>query len=195
MTAFASQSPLPLEFADQPEPTGMLDAILLARDAVLARRPDRVWICWCDQVLLSGRTVADIVSAEVNASSPAAVFPVATVPSPYIHFDRLPDGRITGVRQRREGDAMPPVGETDSGVFDLSIGAYEQQLSQFSVEASAGRGTGERNFLPFLPWLAARGDVVTTRVADNVEVRGINTPEDLAAAEAYLRSIGQRTVP
>jgi bifunctional N-acetylglucosamine-1-phosphate-uridyltransferase/glucosamine-1-phosphate-acetyltransferase GlmU-like protein len=195
MHALRATAPMPIMFAEQPEPTGMLDAILLARDAVVSSQADRAWICWCDQVLLSERTVGDIAAAEKDAATPAAIFPIATVSSPYIHFDRRPDGRISGVRQRREGDVMPAVGDTDAGVFDLSIRSYEHDLPQFASGAAADRGTGERNFLPFLPWLAARAPVVTTDVANAIEVRGINTPEDFAAAEAYLRSTDHGTAP
>ena len=51
-----------------------------------------------------------------------------------------------------------------------------------------GRGTGERNFLPFIPWLAGRKPVVTFPCTDPMEALGINTPEDLQQVEAWLRS-------
>lgn len=174
----------PFAIAEQAAPTGMLDAILAAHDR-LAHVKARVWIAWCDQVLLSHETLQRVATAELAEPPPAAVFPTTQQPSPYIHFDRDSTGQLSGVRQRREGDEMPPVGESDAGMFSLSWPAYEA-LATFKEQATSGRATGEVNFLPFLPWLAVAGPVCTVPLGDVVEARGINTPEDLAFAEAHL---------
>lgn len=181
-------APQSIVLAEQPHATGMLDAILLAADAVRAAGPDRVWICWCDQVLLSAGTLQRMAALELETPPPAAVVPTARVPDPYIHFDRDAAGRLTAVRQRREGDLMPGIGETDAGVFGLSEHSYDEQLAEYARQAVVGRITAERNFLPFLPWLATRETVVTVPVANAFEARGINTPDDLAFAELHLRA-------
>ena len=82
---------------------------------------------------------------------------------------------------------MPTRGESDMGLFSLSRGAYCTLLPQFAGETVSGRGTGERNFLPFVPWLAARAPVATIPCTDPREAIGINTPEDLQQVEAWLR--------
>ena len=51
---------------------------------------------------------------------------------------------------------------------------------------ASGRVTGERNFLPFLPWIERVGRVTTFPCLDAEETIGVNTPADLAAIEAYL---------
>ena len=81
---------------------------------------------------------------------------------------------------------MPDRGETDMGLFDLSLEAYVRQLPVFARNAATSGGTGERNFLPFIPWLAARASVATIVGTASIETVGINTPEELAAVEAYL---------
>lgn len=49
------------------------------------------------------------------------------------------------------------------------------------MQAPRGGQTGEINFLPFLPFLAAHGwSISPLTVADATEARGINTKEDLA---------------
>lgn len=186
MIDYLKQRPQPFAIAMQETPTGMLDAILAAEERV-AHVKSRVWIAWCDQVRLSDETLRRVVAAEEadDGPEPAAVFPTTEQASPYIHFDRDAAGRLTGVRQRREQDAMPPVGESDAGMFSLSWAAY-QLLAAYRDAAPRGRVTGERNFLPFLPWLAADHDVRTVALADPREAHGINTPEELAAAEAAL---------
>jgi bifunctional UDP-N-acetylglucosamine pyrophosphorylase / glucosamine-1-phosphate N-acetyltransferase len=181
-----SDPPMPVSLAEQAAPTGMLDAILAGRDAALAPRPDRVWITWCDQVAISARSAGELARRDARASAPDAVFPTTTQRPPYIHFERDTGGRLRVVRQSREGDAMPGVGESDAGLFSLSAEAFTDLLPEFSATAAGiGRRTGERNFLPFLAWLAQRADVQTFSI-DPMEARGVNTPEDLAALAAYL---------
>jgi bifunctional UDP-N-acetylglucosamine pyrophosphorylase/glucosamine-1-phosphate N-acetyltransferase len=187
--AFVSEAPMSVVFAEQAAATGMLDAILLAADAVRRTDPDRVWICWCDQVLLSAATIERMAAQEESSTSPAAVVPTARVASPYIHFDRDEHGRLLGVRQRREGDAMPAEGEADSGLFSLSPTAYFDALPSYGAAQIRGAITHERNFLPFLPWIARDATVKTVPVSDVIETVGINTPEDLVFAESHLRGV------
>ena len=65
------------------------------------------------------------------------------------------------MRHSREGDVMPEKGESDMGVFSLSAGVAFRELVRFAATAIPTGATGERNFLPFIPWLAQRGDVRT----------------------------------
>lgn len=185
MDEYVSGAPLPVSITEQASATGMLDAILLARAFVEASNAQRVWIAWCDQVLLSQATADRVAVREQAADRPDVVFPTVPQSPPYIHFARDAAGRISGVRQRREGDEMPEIGESDAGFFSVSRSAFLELLPAYATQAPLGRGTGERNFLPFLAWA---GSVATVALADPVEARGINTPEDLAMAESVLRS-------
>ena len=81
---------------------------------------------------------------------------------------------------------MPAVGESDMGLFALTRDAFERQLPEYATGVTLGTGTGERNFVPFIPWLAQRGDVVTFPCTDPRESIGINTPEDLRVMEAWI---------
>lgn len=178
--------PTPVEVAIQERPTGMLDAILAAYARVLDTTPTEVWITWCDQVGVRRETV-DELARRIEAGRAALVFPTHTGPTPYIHFDRDSEGRLVGVRQRREGDTMPEVGESDIGLFAMMGRTYLQALPEFGHRAEAGRKTGERNFLPFIPWLGTRQPIDTFPCRDAMEAVGINTPDDLMAITAYLR--------
>jgi molybdopterin-guanine dinucleotide biosynthesis protein A len=164
----------------------MLDAILAALPHAEGVHPDRVWVTWCDQLAVRDDTLDDLVREESQAPEPALVMPTHTGVDPYIHFARGDGGRITRVLHRREGDAMPPSGESDIGLFSLSTPAFLDRLVEFAAAAEHGPRTGERNFLPFIPWLAHRAPVVTFPCHDPIEALGINTPEDLARVEAYL---------
>lgn len=171
--------------AEQASPTGMLDAILAGHAAALALTPDRVWITWCDQVGISARTVGALARLESESPDAAVIFPVVRQSPPYIHFDQAADGRITAVRQRREGDLMPDTGTSDAGLFSLSREAFAELLPAFSRTAPLGTGTSERNFLPFIPWVARTRPVLTFEIPPE-EARGVNTPDDVVAAERWL---------
>lgn len=180
--------PEQIDLAVQQHPTGMLDAILAAGDHVATRRPRRVCVTWCDQIAISPATIARLRDAAAAENAPALVFPTLHVAEPYIHFDRDGAGRISAVRQRREGDAMPAAGETDIGLFDLSLDTFLVALPEFAQSAATtGTGTGERNFLPFIPWLAARARVETVAAGEVIESVGINTPDDRRRVESHVR--------
>jgi hypothetical protein len=145
-----------------------------------------VWITWCDQIGVLPETV-ERLQREAAKGEPAFVMPTVAQTHPYIHLARDSEGRIARILQRREGDAMPVEGESDMGLFALTRSAFERDLPRYAREAQVGNATGERNFLPFIPWLAARGDVATFLCTDPMEALGVNTPEDLDTMAAWLR--------
>lgn len=172
----------------QRDPTGMLDAILLAQPAVTRLRPRRILVTWCDQVAIHPVTIARLQVATTAPADPALALLTCVRPNPYIHFERDAAGRIRRVLHRREGDTMPAVGESDAGVFDLSLHAFQRCLPEYARGVEVGAGTGERNFLPFIPWLAAKAEVVTVPCTTIEETIGVNTLEDLAVVESYLKA-------
>ena len=177
-------------YAAQLEATGMLDAILLASDAVKTSSAHRVWITWCDQIGVHPDTIATLTRMSAERSDVPVIFPTARQETPYIHLDRDAGGQITAIRQRREGDAMPPVGESDMGLFSLSPDAYFHLLPQFGSEAMKATATRERNFLPFVPWLVEHGQPVLTFTSTNeMEAIGVNNPDDRRRLEEYLRGL------
>ena len=182
------QAPLSVKLVVQREPSGMLDAILLARDEVETAAPRRVLITWCDQVAIHPATVAGVAEAARRVPEPDLVLPTNRGPNPYVHLRRGEDGQIADVLHRREGDSMPAVGESDAGVFDLSLRCFCEWLPQYAAAPAIGARTGERNFVPFVAWVARRGVVVTVPCREPEEAVGINTPEELAVIERHLRA-------
>jgi bifunctional UDP-N-acetylglucosamine pyrophosphorylase/glucosamine-1-phosphate N-acetyltransferase len=177
-----------IECIDQPSPTGMLDAILLATPAAAERSPSSIWVTWCDQIAVHPNTIARLTEL-TSRKHDALVMPTVQQQRPYIHLQRDATGRIVRVLHRREGDVMPDVGESDMGLFALSAASYSDRLPQYARSVEVGRATGERNFLPFIPWLA-RTETVTTFPAESpIEAVGVNTPQDLALVEEYLRGL------
>lgn len=175
---------------EQAAPTGMLDAILMAAPLVSRLAPDAIWITWSDQIGVLPATVSRL--AAVISGGPALALPTVIRQAPYIHFERARDGRIVRLLQRREGDAMPAEGESDMGLFALSRTAFEEDLHDYARDVPLGSATGERNFVPFVPWLAERRPVATFPCTHPREALGINTPAELEEVAAWLRS---RTTP
>lgn len=176
----------PVDIAVQTTPTGMLDAILLARPAVERSDAGRIWITWCDQVGVHPQTVQRLAALSDGHASAPLILPTVQRRQPYIHLQRDGSNRIVRVLHRREGDEMPEVGESEMGLFSVSRTAYLDQLTAFAAQPEIGASTGERNFLPFIPWIAARGEVITFPCKDEEESIGVNTPEELRIIEAYL---------
>jgi bifunctional N-acetylglucosamine-1-phosphate-uridyltransferase/glucosamine-1-phosphate-acetyltransferase GlmU-like protein len=171
----------------QESPTGMLDAILLAVPVAASVAASHVWVTWCDQVGVHPRTVRRLADLGDTRPSAALVMPTCERPQPYIHLLRGADGRIERILQRREGDHMPAVGESDMGLFSLSGRVFAQALPAWASQAGdVGEGTGERNFLPFIAAAEREGGVVTYPCVDPEESVGVNTPEELALIERYL---------
>ncbi len=182
-----------VDLAFQDHPTGMLDAILVPARLVRGLAPDRVWITWCDQVAVHPLTVQRLAAIEESQAAAPLVFPTAVGPDPYVHLERDDTGRIVRIRHRREGDAIPATGESEMGLFSLSGRAYLRDLADFARSAEPGSATRERNFLPFIPWMSSRGDVLTFPCEDRMEALGINTPDDLRNVEAYLAGRARQT--
>jgi bifunctional UDP-N-acetylglucosamine pyrophosphorylase/glucosamine-1-phosphate N-acetyltransferase len=180
--------PMPVDFTTQERPTGMLDAIQLASAFVERHRPDRIWITWCDQIALLPATLAQLRAVDETPSAPPLALPTCRTHDPYVHIERDPSGRIVRVLHRREGDAMPDVGESDAGLFDLSRHAYAVDLPAYATAPQIGARTGERNFVPFVAWMAQRGPVATVDCSEPEEAVGVNTPDELRRIEAHLRT-------
>lgn len=183
-----TRPPLPVDLVAQEQPTGMLDAILLAAPVVQRWQPRRVWITWCDQIALLPATLARLRVIDDTAPAPPLALPTCLTRDPYVHIQRDAHGRITGVLHRREGDPMPEVGETDAGLFDLSLESYTVALAAYAAAPQIGARTGERNFVPFVAWMAGRGPVATVECAEPEEAVGINTPDELTRIEDHLRA-------
>ena len=184
----AGAASMPVDVFMQETPTGMLDAILLARPAIERWRPRRVWITWCDQIAIHPQTVARLADIDNSENAPVLTLPTSRAEHPYIHLVRNEHGEIVDILHRREGDAMPDVGEGDAGLFDLSLRAYLDWLPEYAASPSVGARTGERNFVPFVATARRHGPVRTFSCVDPMEAVGVNTPEDLARVEAHLRA-------
>ena len=177
---------LAIEYALQSRPTGMLDAVLAPLTQVRTKRPRQVWITWCDQVAVHPHSIGQLAAWADRDPTAALILPTVCRAAPYIHLHRDGSGAISSVLQGREGDIMPPVGESDIGLFCLRGPTYLDLLPAFAAQTAPDVGTGERNLLPFLAWLQGRGRVRTFKARDQAEAIGVNDPHDLQQVEHCL---------
>jgi bifunctional N-acetylglucosamine-1-phosphate-uridyltransferase/glucosamine-1-phosphate-acetyltransferase GlmU-like protein len=184
-----------VDVALQASPTGMLDAVLEGLAWAEASAAGSIWITWCDQIGVRPDTVAELRRRADATPPPAIVLPTVRRREPYTHLVRDARGEIVELRHRREGDAMPEIGESEMGLFALSRAAFVSLLPEYARGAGAGAATRERNFLPFIPWAASRGRVETFDAVEEMEAVGVNTPDELAAMEAYLRRRERSATP
>ena len=161
----------------QANPIGMGDAIFCGfrtwsdYDAIL--------VVWGDQVFVSTQTLSRAIVALRSLPENHVVLPVTHMQVPYVEYV-IEGPRLLKVLQTREGDATTPNGISDVGVFLLTTKALRQFWEQYVEKTPRGEGTGEVNFLPFLPFLSSQGWTITPlEVADPTEARGINTKDDL----------------
>ncbi len=179
---------LNFEYEFQEKPTGMLDAILAPGNKIQTYKPESIWITWCDQIAVHLKTVNTLANIQKSNPDTALIFPTSKMSNPYIHFERNDLNEIIGVLQKREGDKMPEMGDSDMGLFCLSYECYSNMLVEFSNDVGKGTSTQERNFLTFIPWLQGQAKIHTFPCYDNIESLGINTREDLHRIENYIRS-------
>jgi len=169
--------PASVSVSIQPEPLGMGDAIFRGFD--IWSKYDAVLIVWGDQVFVSKDTLERTVMA-LGRAQKHVVLPLTRMAVPYVEYV-FEDQRLTRVLQTREGDTTTPNGFCDVGTFLLGTEGLKPAWDEYLAGTQPGRGTGEINFLPFLPFLSARDWTVTPlEVADATEARGINTKDDLA---------------
>jgi len=177
---------VPTHVVVQTNPTGMLDAILLADPVVRRTNPEEIWITWCDQVAIHPDTLLRLATEARRHRDAALVMPTVARSEPYIHLLRDSSGRISRILHRREGDAMPEIGESDMGLFAMPRHSFTTLLQRYAGEVTLGSATGERNFLPYIAWANRDHEVVTFPAIDAMEAVGVNTPDELRAVEAYL---------
>lgn len=188
VVSYCAKYPHQIDYIIQRLPTGMLDAILLPHDRVQRYQPTNVWITWCDQIAIHQKTINTLIECSNQCHNFSMILPTMKVLNPYIHFVRNEKNEIINVLQQREGDDMPETGESDMGLFCLSLDAYLNHLDEFSQKVGNSIVTKERNFLPFIPWLYGRGSVKTSPGNNAIECVGINTRSELRKIEKYLNN-------
>lgn len=154
-------------------------------------------IVWGDQVTVRASTVAICLEAH-RRSGAALTFPTVKCPSPYTFVVRDGANLVRGILESREGDRMPPVGESDCGVFIAQgelLAKGLKRLRDLTLDPKTGKymrlgrlrkGTGEFNFLPIITVWPCHYKVEALCIASEIERQGINTAEDVQKVSVRL---------
>jgi bifunctional UDP-N-acetylglucosamine pyrophosphorylase / glucosamine-1-phosphate N-acetyltransferase len=169
----------------QSEPMGMAHAVECGLAEVAS---PYTLVLWGDQAAVHAHSVETAVRLVQGPLLPDALVPTILRATPYVHFERDLNGRIGRVLQAREGDVMPERGESDSGLFLFRTEVLRRRMVAYLRMPSAiGARSGELNFLPIIPMMAAAGDsVLTAHIIRSEESIGVNTPEEGAFLSEYL---------
>ncbi len=173
------------EIAIQEEPKGMADAIYKAVPQIAT---PYTLIIWGDQVAIRPTTLLSVMKAQQFNPRTRMTLPIVERDNPYVHYATDKEGRFTHVLERREGAAMPDVGQSDCGLFAFNT---KQLQMIFDLEIKQGitysQGTKEWNFLPMLPKFDEGNEsIIGIRLDSLEETIGVNDKNDVAQLEAYL---------
>src|SRR5207245_3801718 len=174
-----------VEVAVQRHALGTGDAVRSARDALAGAKGD-VLVLNGDVPALTSDLVRALVAAHRDEGGAGAVlsFEPQDVRS-YGRIVRDGDGRLARIVEA--ADATPEelaLGEVNSGIYVFRA----EQLWPVLERLEPHNVQGELYVTDTLGLLVADGDPVAVHVAPNpVEVEGINTRAELAAAAAFLR--------
>lgn len=177
-----------ISFAFQPVPLGTVDALLCSESK--ANTPNTV-VVWGDHYSIQRKTVQLSLQVHEAVTNSSLTFPTCERKNPYIAVQRDAKGKIIGVEQAREKSMPIEFGENDCGMFAFNSKHLFEVLHRAKRDgALAGKFTNELNLLTLLPLFESRGRVNTLRIADISETMGVNTREEVKAAENVLTEQG-----
>ena len=179
----------PAECVVQRQPTGMLDAIMLATNPVRAAAGDGVWITWCDQGRRSPRPCGPWCRCRRRIRKAARRSRPFDGENLYIHLERETNGESSSAPSTaEEGTPCPRRRGERYGAVRLSPTASTWTFSS-AIRTGCSRlvHLDERAQLPAVHFVGGpSAHVVTFPSVDEEEAIGVNTPEELTIVERYL---------
>ena len=186
------QYELSAELICQKMAKGMGDAVLQFEKSVFFHDCESILLIWGDMFSVREKTLKKLIhlyeESDVNFA-----FPSVLKHTPYLYIERDKQGKVIGVRERREGDVVPDFGESDTGIFLFN------KKKLFSVmknnkESLRGKITQEINFLPVISEIVKAGfEVEGYRIATEAETVGFNTLNDIKKARELNSSSNSQT--
>lgn len=172
-----------VEFAVQAGQRGTADAVLACRD-LLAEDEECVVLCG-DAPLIRPETIQRLVHARLAGAADVAVFTARLAdPAGYGRVVRAGGDSIDRIVEKR--DATPAelaIDEVNSGAYSFRWGRARPMLERIQPSPVSG----EYYLTDLVRELRSEGGrAVAVLAADPDEMRGANTPEELAALERGL---------
>ncbi|MFE6776290.1 hypothetical protein [Streptomyces sp. NPDC057702] len=157
----------------------------------LDESPDDVLIVWADMGMVWAPNLWLSVALHQRLASRMS-FPTKTRTDPYVSTVRDALGQPCDFLFRRQGDAMPPIGESDCGAFVFDVSMLRDLLE--SLASSPRTDAAEIDLLPLVRDISAAGESrFAFHLASDSESQGVNTIEELAKANQRYATGLERT--
>jgi bifunctional UDP-N-acetylglucosamine pyrophosphorylase/glucosamine-1-phosphate N-acetyltransferase len=173
-----------VKFALQEPPRGTGDA--LARALPLLPDGGDVVVLSGDVPLITSRTLQALVTLRrARRAAGALATAVLAAPGSYGRVVRGPAGDVAAIVEAKDATTDElAVAEVNAGTYVFEIGALREALPELRAE----NAQGEFYLTDVVGILAARGEVVAgLPLADPAEMAGVNSPAELAEADARFR--------
>ncbi|QAY70416.1 NTP transferase domain-containing protein [Xylanimonas protaetiae] len=173
-------------YVEQAEPRGTGDAVLAARQAVESLATDRVLVAYADTPLLRPDSLRGLLHRFTLKDADLAIL-TAVVDDVAQEYDEY--GEV--VREATSSGTAPIIAIRDraerraprQGRTELNVGAYAAAPGLLFGELEAMAAEGEHRLTEMARRIIGRGKSIESyQIYDTSEVRGINTPEQLAQA-------------
>ncbi len=190
---FVKNKGLDVEIVVDPEPYGSAGSIAYAFDS-LDKSKDTL-VIWVDHIGVPQRAIKQIIFLHQKNVADLSI-PTRMRNKPYIHLERDERGAIKKVMRKRFNDAMPSVGENETGVFIIKGGILINALNEMREKYWQKRNfamvntqqNDEFDFLEIIPELTNRNyKVLTAPCIIDEEKMGFNTIEEVKYHEERIR--------
>jgi len=168
------------DLVEQPQPTGMGDAVLCFRQAPRFAETEHLLLVWGDLPSIQPETVAAL-SHQHFAAGNDFTFVSRYVDEAYTIVERMADGQIISLTETREAGLNPKPGERDIGLF-LFRKTPVFELLAANLPGARGRVTGEHGFLYIVRHMVEAGlKVEALPIGTELDLVSLNRPSDLEA--------------
>lgn len=181
--AVAASLPDGVKAVVQPNQLGTGHATRLALEAIAPASNDTVLVVNGDMPLLTTDLLRRTVTSRDGRSAAMVSFSVDD-PAGYGRVLRTPTGALERIVEEKDATAEErSVREVNAGVFAFSAGLLRRAIAEIRSDNAQGE-----YYLPdVIPLMIKEGGVAVVG-AEPVEVRGVNSHDQLADAEAELRA-------
>ncbi len=171
-------------YADQAEPLGTGHAVLQALPLVLDDGHPVV-VVYGDTPLLRAETLQALIDLHHKSRAAATLLSAELAdPTGYGRVIRNPDGRVQKIVEERDCSAEERlVKEINAGTYVFDQRALRDGLRTLSPD----NAKGEYYLTDTIGWVLSHGRTVSVLAVTPDEAMGINSRQDLAAAEAVMR--------
>lgn len=174
-----------IEFVEQPQPLGTADAVLRCKDYLKNPGEDVVILCG-DVPLLSEKTLKNLVETYYKEKADAVLL-TAEVENPkgYGRIVRRETGEVDRIVEEKEAaEEIKRIKEINSGIYVFKAKPLLEALKKIRPSEKIGEYYLTDTIAEII---RDRGKVISVITPDPIEIRGVNTPEELAFIKEAMK--------